>query len=192
MTIRIFDRMEECTQEEINRLLECASSQRREQALRFKHTFGQFACLKSYEMLQEILQDYGINEKNLEFFYNENGKPFLMSYPSIFFNISHCKKAIAVAVDTQNIGIDIESVRNENQSLVEYTMNDAEIANIQSADSQSFAFLNWWTRKEAYLKFLGTGLSNNLKNVLENCEQVDFSTYENVDKGYVYTICIHK
>ena len=56
MEIRVFDDMEEITLEEIQRLLPLVSEERREEALRYKHLFGQFACLKSYVMLREMLE----------------------------------------------------------------------------------------------------------------------------------------
>ena len=42
MIYRIFDDMEQCTAEEVARLLPLVSDQRREQALRFSHLFGQY------------------------------------------------------------------------------------------------------------------------------------------------------
>ena len=51
LKIAVFDNMEQCTEEEVQRLLPLVSSQRREQALRYKHTLGRFCCLKSWLML---------------------------------------------------------------------------------------------------------------------------------------------
>ena len=56
MKVVVFDRMEECTETEVNRMLPLVSDQRREQALRYKHTMGQFCCLKSWVMLRDILK----------------------------------------------------------------------------------------------------------------------------------------
>ena len=55
MLYRIFDNMTECSELEVARLLPLVSEQRREQALRYTHTFGQYCCLKSYEMLTDLL-----------------------------------------------------------------------------------------------------------------------------------------
>ena len=51
--------MEECTAEEVQRLLPLVAPFRREQALKYKHTFGQFCCLKAWEMLEKGLRETG-------------------------------------------------------------------------------------------------------------------------------------
>ena len=56
MQIEIFDNMAQCTEAEVQRMLPLVSTQRREQALRYKHTFGQFCCLKSWLMLEGLLK----------------------------------------------------------------------------------------------------------------------------------------
>ena len=55
MLYKIFSDMTECSEQEVARLLPLVSEQRREQALRYTHTFGQYCCLKSYEMLTALL-----------------------------------------------------------------------------------------------------------------------------------------
>ena len=45
MRYTIFDHMMEGTEQEIARLLPMVSQQRREQALRYQHLFGQYCCL---------------------------------------------------------------------------------------------------------------------------------------------------
>ena len=54
MRFEIFDYMTECSEAEVQRLLPMVSEQRREQALRYKHTFGQYCCLKSWMMLSAM------------------------------------------------------------------------------------------------------------------------------------------
>ena len=174
MRVSIFDDMSQCTESDVARLLPVVNQQRREQALRYKHLFGQWACLKSWEML-------GIDK---EWQYNEYGKPFIAGGPE--FSISHCKNGIAVATDTQPIGIDIESIRHADEALVARTMNDEERKRIHSdAD-----FIRLWTRKEAYLKYLGTGIIDDLHHVLDDTKCVLFETIET--ERYIYTICYEK
>ena len=62
MKVAVFDRMEECTEAEVQRLLPLVSAQRREQALKYKHTFGQFCCLKSWLMLMNELGNERMSE----------------------------------------------------------------------------------------------------------------------------------
>ena len=88
------------------------SEQRREQALRFKHEQGRRLCVLAYLLLKQGLrEEYGIMD-NPVFEYNEHGKPFIVGHPEIFFNLSHCKEAVACAISDQPVGIDVESVRS--------------------------------------------------------------------------------
>ena len=101
-------------------MLPLVSAQRREQALRYKHTFGQFCCLKSWLMLQDLVEIP--KYRDIDFRYNEHGKPYWENGP--YFSISHCKQGIAVAVDDQPIGIDIEAIRHADEDLIARTMNE--------------------------------------------------------------------
>ena len=149
--------MAQITEEEILRLLPLVSDERREEALRYKHLFGQFACLKSYVMLREMLEQKGLTHP-FRFGHNEHGKPYLTNYPDIHFNISHCDKAIAVAVSNHEVGIDVEGRRRFNESLLQRAMNDEEQAAIHKSSDPEMEFAKLWTRKEAYFKWTGTGI----------------------------------
>ena len=180
MRVRIFDRMEECTEEAVQAMLPQVSQQRREQALRYRHVFGRFCCLKSWLMLSAI----HIGE--MEFLYNEHGKPYIERGP--FFSISHCKEAIAVALDDQPIGIDVESIRRFDPELVTRTMNDSEQALIAASETPERVFTRLWTQKEAILKMEGTGIESfeQLQTILSKYRNIEISTIEN--EKYIYTI----
>ncbi len=174
----IFDRMEECTETEVQRLLPQVSAQRREQALRFKHTLGQFCCLKSWLMLNAM----HIGE--MEFLYNEHGKPYIEGGP--FFSISHCKEGIAVAIDDQPVGIDIEAIRNADQDLILRTMNEEEQRQIHSNRD----FTRLWTQKEAILKMEGTGITS--FEQLQGLSIPDYRIQTIEKEKYIYTIAYGK
>ena len=143
------------------------SQQRREQALKFKFEQGQRLCVLAYQLLKQGLREnYGITENPI-FTYNEHGKPSIESHPDIYFNLSHCKEAVICVISDQPIGVDIESIREYKESLVNYTMNEAEIAEIQKAENPASDFIRLWTMKEATMKLIGTGISNDMKTVID-------------------------
>lgn len=185
--VSVFDEMGQCTPEEIQHLLPLVSDQRREQALRYKHLFGQFACLKSYVMLRELLEQKGLSHPFI-FTLNEHGKPFLKDHPEVHFNLSHCKNGIMVAVSNQPIGVDIESYCNVSDSLIRYTMNEAEQHIIQTSDDPIRTFTEYWTKKEAVFKLRGTGITKDLHGLLDGDELVE--TFVNTEKQYAYSIAI--
>ena len=171
---------------DIEAALPLLSDQRREQTLKFRHELGRKTCAAAYLLLCEGLQrEYGITERPL-FDYGEHGKPFIVGHPDIHFNISHCREAVLVAVSDRPVGADVECIREYKDSLVRYTMNDAEIARIEQSDHPDRTFIHLWTMKEAKLKLSGRGITDHMKDVLDGTE--DFLTVVNEKKGYIYSI----
>ena len=150
--------IKDCSWDAVQAMLPLVSEQRREQALQFKHAFGQYACLKSYLLLQDLLREhYGI-EGDLVFSYNEHGKPMLKEVSNIHFSISHCKEAIAVAVADRPVGIDVETLRVPSEALAERVMDEGEKLRFDISDTPEDFFTALWTAKEAVMKCRGTGI----------------------------------
>ena len=179
--VSIFDDMTQVTESEVQKMLALVDEPHRSEALRYKFLGGQFEHLKTWLMLVEMLKGWGV--ENFELQYNEHGKPSLVHYPDIHFNISHCKNGLAVAVDGKPIGIDIESIRNADSALVKKTMNDIEAAQIHNTED----FIRFWTMKEAVLKLRGTGIIDDLYGVLDG-QGYRLETIVNREKQYVITI----
>ena len=191
MLYRIFDDMTQCSEQEVARLLPLVSAQRREQALGYKHTFGQYCCLQSYKMLCELLAEWSrvhqlpINQQPI-FLYNDYGAPYIEGGPH--FSISHCKTGIAVAVSENSIGIDIEYIRSFKPELMRKTMNEDEQLRITSSAIPEVEFIRFWTQKEALLKLQGTGIISDLHHVLAHVQDVFWTEISPLDKGYICTI----
>lgn len=200
MLYRIFDDMTQCSEQTVARLLPLVSPQRREQALRYQHTFGQFACLQSYLMLSQLLAEWGRAHPTPYtlhstlytlhptpiFLYNDYGAPYIKGGPH--FSISHCKRGIAVAVSQNPIGIDIESIRSFKPELMSKTMNEDEQLRITSSAIPEVEFIRFWTQKEALLKLQGTGIISDLHHVLAHVQDVFWTEISPLDKGYICTI----
>lgn len=182
--------MEECSEAEVSRLLPLVNAQRREQALRYKHVFGQFCCLRSWLMLADLLrEESGKRQVNVsvtlrDFSYNEHGKPILDGGP--YFSISHCKEAIAVAISEEPIGIDIEAIRHADDSLIERTMNEPERKMIRASEDRDRAFTHLWTQKEAVIKCVGTGIES--FEQLQNLPLSEFRIQTTETEKYIYSI----
>ena len=161
------------------------SEQRRMQALKFKYELGQRLCVLAYQLLKQGLrEEYGITE-NPVFEYHEHGKPSIVGHPDIHFNLSHCKEAAVCVISDRPVGIDVESIREYRASLAHYTMNEDEIRQIESSADPAVTFIHFWTMKEATLKLIGTGISNDIKNAID-----DTKKYTTVNRQrYIYTVC---
>lgn len=162
------------------------SEQRREQALMFKHELGRRQCVLAYQLLKQCLREaYGISENPI-FEYNEHGKPAIVGHPEIHFNLSHCREAVACVVSNEPVGIDVESIRAYKDSLARYTMNETELSEIAHADTPAQAFIRLWTMKEATMKLVGTGISSDMKTVIDTTKY----KYTTIDRQrYIYTVC---
>ena len=162
------------------------SGQRREQALKFKHEQGQRLCVLAYQLLKEGLQkEYGLTGNPI-FEYNEHGKPSIVGHPEIYFNLSHCKEAVVCAISDKPVGVDVESHREFSESLINYTMNDEEKAEIRKSHNVAAAFIRLWTMKEATSKLIGTGITHDVKSLIDT-KKYKYTTVER--QRYTYTIC---
>ena len=93
------------------------------------------------------------------------GKPFI---PGIFnFSISYSGNLAVCAVSTVNqLGVDIELIKDINFPEFRKYFNDAEWNRIINSEDPQRSFFHFWTRKESVLKADGRGLSVDLRDVM--------------------------
>jgi len=96
---------------------------------------------------------------------NPFGKPVVDG--DIRFNLSHSGPlAVYVFARNADVGIDVERIRTDVDcfEIARRYFTDAEFAELEATakEMQSEAFFRGWTRKEAYVKALGRGLSTSL------------------------------
>lgn len=188
--ILLDDKLEAIDEAALQPLLDLLPEWRRQQALRFRHLAGRRECTVSYLLLCQLLREHhGIDEAP-RFVIGEHGKPTLADYPHLHFNISHCRCAALCAVDERPVGVDVERVRPVRDDLLHYTMNADEIRVIKDCAQQDVAFTQLWTRKEAVCKLLGTGIGNNLRDILLQAADrgVLLETTLAADGRYAYTV----
>ena len=109
---------------------------------------------------------FGVQPKQLRFTYNAFGKPNL-DLPSgswLKFNLSHAGKLALLAVTAgRELGVDLELIRpGMAQELIpEQFFSPSEVESLRGLpeEHQDAAFFACWTRKEAYVKAKGKGLS---------------------------------
>ncbi len=162
---------------------------RKEKMLRYKHLKGQIQCGLGYILLIHALREEGIFKEMPEFSYNEHDKPFLKNYPGWHFNISHCKTAACCVLSHRDIGIDIEEVKEYKENLAAYICNNNELKSLHDSNNKSDDFYKLWTRKEAVFKMLGSGITNNIKDIL-NTPNINIESHK-IDNLWLSVAC-HK
>jgi 4'-phosphopantetheinyl transferase len=119
-------------------------------------------------LLRVILSPYlGLPANEIIFTYGSHGKPGIRRQegrPAIQFNLAHSAGTAIYAITRDRpVGIDIELVNHEFpiESVAERFFSKVEVAAFRSLprDMQRIAFFKCWTRKEAFIKALGDGLS---------------------------------
>lgn len=146
-----------------------ANEQARALRFHFPKDYQRFVAARG--ILRKLLGRYvNCKPQAIEFTYGSHGKPMLANDPTIQFNVSHSQNVALYAFSNQyEVGIDIEAkdkLRKVEAIAQRFfsTQESAVIKNL-SGDSKAEAFFNGWTRKEAFLKALGKGLSYPLKQV---------------------------
>lgn len=119
-------------------------------------------------VLRRILGRYLAKEpESLRFSYNGFGKPWLTGERawSLHFNLSHAGGVAALAVShLHEIGIDIEERKPLKEDIARRFFSAAEYGELRELSGRDYieAFYRCWTRKEAFVKAHGEGLSLNL------------------------------
>ena len=121
----------------------------------------EYKDISSKEALEKSLAKHHIT--HYELVYNEYGKPYLKDN-AVYFNISHTKNIIVVAVSDKEVGVDIQYKCYRPRVKDKYFTKE-EKAYIDNSLDKEDAFTAIWVKKEAYLKMIGQGLSYGLNNV---------------------------
>jgi 4'-phosphopantetheinyl transferase len=144
------------------------SSDERTRADRFHFEKDRTAYTVARAALKSLIGKYlDIPPTEIHFEYSAHGKPFLTikaNPPGISFNISHSGTLALLAFGIgRQVGVDVERIRPDFGTLEIaerfFSRSEVEALLAQPADQQSVCFFNCWTRKEAYIKAIGEGLS---------------------------------
>lgn len=103
----------------------------------------------------------------VRFTYGPYGKPALERESSLRFNASHSGDwAVYGFVQDHEIGVDVEYVKPDfaTEGIAErfFSAGEVEALNGVAEAEKPAAFFRCWTRKEAYIKAIGSGLSHPL------------------------------
>lgn len=177
--------------DDIEFLWRTASKERLNKAMRFRNEADSVRCLVAGELIRRLNEGPVI--------YNDYGKPYFQKKET-FFNISHSGDWVAIAHGPSEVGIDIEHVTVEIESVSSYCFSDEERNYINETGStdKEICFTRLWTLKESYLKYRGTGLTDRMKDIsfkvkgsdvfLESDPRVGFYSCM-LDEAYSMAVC---
>ena len=152
----------------LDRFRQTLSSEEIERAGRFRFERLQRHFVVGRGFLRYVLGRYLVAEpSSLKFAYSHYGKPSLTGEQSLQFNMSHSHEMGLVAVTRgAAVGVDVEYIRADfaSDDIATRFFSRLEVETFSSLPEEErvAAFFRCWSRKEAYIKAIGKGLSQPL------------------------------
>lgn len=156
---------------------------------KLNHTNRQKTAILSDHLARlAVSYSIGVDTKEVIFSYGTHEKPFIYGN-AIYFNISHKGDYVVCVWADTPCGIDIEIIKEVKLSSAKRFCTENELNFIMESDNKNQAFLYIWTRKEAYFKSLGCGIST----VLSAVDVLKTDGFETkIEKDYILSYYIKK
>lgn len=142
---------------------------------------------------EKVLSEYlNVDQDRLAVCRDSFGKPYLKNYPDIHYNISHTKGVIVCAVSNKPVGVDIERIKKVNHGIVKrfFTVDEQNYI-LNSKGKEDERFIEIWTKKEAYVKWIGKGMEIPFEAFDTFCHLNDMLEVISI-KDYVIALCMDK
>jgi 4'-phosphopantetheinyl transferase len=163
--VHVWSRGLDVTPHRLEHLASYLSADEHERASRFRFQRDRDRFVSGRGQLRELLGRYlGKPPRKLRFRYSSYGKPALDDSHELRFNVSHSRHRALYAFGLgAEIGVDVELLRPEAMDgrVAERFFAPREVEALRQlpATLQVLGFLTCWTRKEAFIKARGEGLS---------------------------------
>jgi 4'-phosphopantetheinyl transferase len=155
----------------LRHLTETLSDAERHRARQFVFDRDRRRFIVSRARLRQLVaEQLDVPESAVEFTSGVHGKPAVVlrpADPDVRFNVSHCGDVAVYALTSGlDVGVDIEAVRPipDADRIAErfFSRRECEAYRALDAHDKPLGFFNCWTRKEAFVKALGNGLTHSL------------------------------
>lgn len=104
-----------------------------------------------------LQKEYGLGEFP-DIKREEKGKPYFPAYPEIQFNYSHSDSGVLVGISREPIGVDIQNTTVYRENVAKRVAHPEELRLLGESQEPGQLFTKLWCLKEAYVKYLGTGI----------------------------------
>ena len=171
---------------DLEKLRDVLDAGERERAARFHFERDRERYIVARGVLRLLLGSY-LGTSQFALTTNKFGKPFLQPpHDALHFNVSHSRDlALFGFTRVSEIGTDVESIRPDfaTQEIANrfFAPDEAAILMQVAESERAGAFFNCWTRKEAYIKARGIGLSLGLSTFAVTLKPGEPATLVRVD-----------
>lgn len=163
--VYLFENLSLCTPVWLEEKEKTLPAWRREKVQALKKEEDKVRCVAVFLLLERALWDLGITPVP-EFAYEDLGKPYLPGYP-VHFSLSHTKNAVACAVSSSPVGVDVQNKLVYSSRLADRICSKEERAALENAKDMDEALTALWTKKEALAKRNGKGLREKFSSLEE-------------------------
>jgi phosphopantetheine--protein transferase-like protein len=169
-------RTEALSKDALHHAEEILSTEERERCSRLHFRESRRDFIAAHALLRRSLSAYSPRHAPALWSFEAGpmGKPSLSRMSNanepIEFNLSHTRGFVACSISSVRVGLDVERINPETQYLeiAEHFFHANEISALRTLPSHDGAirFIELWTLKEALLKGLGLGISEELRETL--------------------------
>lgn len=126
-----------------------------------------------------IIKKWNLKNNEINIGQNNYGKPYILNYENMHYNVSHSGEWVACVVNTSVVGIDLQEIQENKWNIAEHFFSQEENKYLCSLEQEQrlYAFYDIWSLKEAYIKAIGKGLYQSLD---------EFSIIKEDDRFWLY------
>jgi len=140
--------------------------------------------------IRKLAEKMQLDYSSLDFVVSESGKEFISGENMPAFNISHSGEWVVAVMDkdSKQVGVDVQQIREHSPKVVDRCFTDREKEFMAISTDADIAFAKIWSRKESFVKCLGTGITFGLDNV-ETVERTDMVIGVDADGKEIQYYC---
>ncbi|MGX7632786.1 4'-phosphopantetheinyl transferase family protein [Bacillus thuringiensis] len=141
--------------------LERVETEKKKQINKFIYKEDRYRSLLGDVLVRyACLTELAIDNKDIVFYKNNYGKPYLCKYEHFHFNISHSGKWVVCVVGDTPLGVDIEEITEIDLGITKFFSEwERDYINGGIGIGKRERFFDIWTLKESYIKAVGRGMS---------------------------------
>lgn len=164
--------------------LEKIEEERRKRIQRMKDQRSIYRSLSAGCLLHDALcESLGVSlgaGQAFKISYEEEGKPYLIGEPDIYFNLSHSGEYVSCAVADMPIGIDIQKKVTVRSRIAErfFTGADNQKLSACNEEEREELFFRMWSIKESYVKLTGKGMKQGIDSF-----EIDWHHHQILEEG---------
>jgi phosphopantetheinyl transferase len=146
-----------------------------------------FKDQRNSTLLGRIAAKHSITNRNFSRFiinYNNFGEPVFVNAPNIFCSIAHSYGLGIAASSLFKIGVDVEKIRNHDESLLKHIASEHEIG-LFNTENKDILVTKIWVIKESVSKALGVGIQYPFINLFIERDKDNYTVDANGIKWFV-------